>query len=88
MTKKETSLSQEDYSKAMNHIGQNLVSSLTKSVQELPSSLQSKNVVSQALASFLANVIYRQFPEDKETRQQFNSRLHELVQTHLDSIQG
>lgn len=79
-------LTAEDYSKAMNLLGQNLMSALTQSIEKLPQPLRNRKVVSQALSAFLANLIYKQFPEDDESRQQMLDELTKLVQVQLDHI--
>ncbi|WP_019217387.1 hypothetical protein [Legionella tunisiensis] len=79
-------LTAEDYSKAMNLLGQNLLSALTQSIEKLPQPLRNRKVVSQALSAFLANLIYKQFPEDQESRQQMLDELTTLIQVQLDGI--
>ncbi|KGP62503.1 hypothetical protein EP47_06255 [Legionella norrlandica] len=76
----------EDYAKAMNFIGQNLLSSLTQSVEKLPPQLRNLKVVSQALSAFLTNVIYKQFPENHESCQQMLSEISKLVSVQLNNI--
>lgn len=79
-------VSQEELSQAMNSIGQNLYNTLTQSVQSLPQNLRKGKLVNQALAAFLTNVIYQQFPEDKQAREMTVDQLLSFVKLHLDSI--
>lgn len=79
-------LTAEDYSKAMNLLGQNLLSALTQSIEKLPQPLRNRKVVSQALSAFIANLVYKQFPADQESRQQMLDELTMLIQLQLDSI--
>lgn len=76
----------EEYSKAMNFIGQNLWMNLTQSVEKLPPQLRNRKVVSQALSAFLANVIYKQFPENHDLCQQMLDDVTKLVKVQLDNI--
>jgi hypothetical protein len=76
----------EDYSKAMNFIAQNLLSSLIQSVEKLPSELSNRKVIAQALSAFLANVIYKQFPDDADSCQQMLDELSKLIQMQLDQM--
>lgn len=85
--KKQTSgLTPEDYNKAMNFIGQSQLANLVKTMQELPESLRSNEMVLQGLAAFLSNVLHKQFPTDAEARGQIFERFSKLVNTHLDNI--
>ncbi|HAT1659336.1 TPA: hypothetical protein JBL19_15590 [Legionella pneumophila] len=79
-------LTTEDYSKAMNFIGQNLLSSLTQSVEKLPPQLRNRRLVCQALSAFLTNVIYKQFPEHRESCQQMLDDITKHVSMQLDKI--
>lgn len=86
-TQQDYSLSQEAYGKAMNFIGQNLLTSLVETMQNLPPPLRNNEIALQGLAAFLSNVIHKQFPEDPESRHQLLGRLTRLISTHLDSIE-
>ena len=86
-TQQDHTLTAEDYTKAMNFIGQNLLSSLIQSVNNIPAPLRKSKVVTQALSAFLANVIYKQFPEDHNSRQQMLDDLNKLIQIQFDHIQ-
>ncbi|WP_392538835.1 hypothetical protein [Legionella sp. 227] len=79
-------LTNEDYSKAMNFIGQNLLSSLVQSVEKLPPHFRNSNVISQALAAFLANIIYKQTPGNPESRQQMLEAMTNLVRMQLNNV--
>lgn len=79
-------LTAEDYSKAMNFIGQNLLSSLVETVQKLPPPLRNDDMVLQGLSAFLGNVLYKQFPEDAEARHQTFERFSRLVNVHLENM--
>ncbi|HBD9376171.1 TPA: hypothetical protein KLD42_003096 [Legionella pneumophila] len=76
----------EDYSRAMNFIGQNLLSSLTQSVEKLPPQFSNRRLVCQALSAFLTNVIYKQFPEQPESCQQMLDDITRHVSMQLDKI--
>ncbi|HHT0592414.1 TPA: hypothetical protein ACTXXA_000275 [Legionella anisa] len=78
-------LTNEDYSKAMNFIGQNLLSSLVQSIEKLPAHLRNSNVISQALSAFLANIIYKQFPDSPESCHQMMDAMTKLVKMQLDN---
>ncbi|KTD78804.1 hypothetical protein [Legionella waltersii] len=78
--------SQEELNQAMNTIGQQLFQSLSESVQKLPQPLRKGKIVNQALAAFLTNVIYRQFPEDKQARELTIDQLLAFVKQHLAQI--
>lgn len=80
------SLPPDAYPKAMNFIGQNLLTSLVQTMQNLPPPLRSNEVVVQALAAFLGNVIHKQYPQDGEACQQMLERLTKLVRVHLADI--
>ncbi|PWY57622.1 hypothetical protein DGG96_00565 [Legionella qingyii] len=79
-------LTNEDYSKAMNFIGQNLLTSLVQSVEKLPPHFRSNNVISQALSAFIANIIYKQSPGNPESCQQMLDTLTKLVKTQLENL--
>ncbi|MBA2653332.1 MAG: hypothetical protein H0U73_13875 [Tatlockia sp.] len=79
-------LSDEDYSRAMNFIGQNLLSSLTQSVEKLSPELRNRKVVTQGLAAFLANVIHKQFPDDSDLCQQMLNEFSNHVRVQLENV--
>ncbi|MBA3536831.1 MAG: hypothetical protein H0T84_09510 [Tatlockia sp.] len=85
-SEKTQTITAEDYSKAMNFIAQNLLSSLVQSVEKLPSELSSRKVIAQALSAFLANVIYKQYPKDANSCQQMLDELSKLVQMQIDQM--
>jgi hypothetical protein len=85
-TQEVDTLAPEEYIKAMNFIGQNLLSSLVQSVEKLPQALRSPKVISQALAAFLTNVIYKQFPDDNESSQQMLDEISKFVRVQLENI--
>jgi hypothetical protein len=85
-TQTKAALSNEDYSKAMNFIGQSLLSNLSQNAEQLPPELRNIKVISQALSAFLANVIYKQFPDHADSRQQMLDELIELVNMQLNHI--
>ncbi|KTC92390.1 hypothetical protein OQJ18_10215 [Fluoribacter dumoffii] len=80
------SLTNEDYSKAMNFIGQNLLSALVQSLEKLPPPLRDSNVISQALSAFLSNIIYKQFPDSPEACQKMLEAISKLVSKQLDKM--
>lgn len=79
-------LTAEDYSQAMNFIGQNLLLALTQSVEKLPAPFRNRQVISQALSAFLTNVIYKQAPENQEACQEILAEINQLVKAQLDNI--
>lgn len=79
-------LSNEDYTKAMNFIGQSLLTSLVQSLENLSPPLRNSNVISQALSAFLANIIYKQFPGDAEACQKMLDAITQLVQKQFDNF--
>ncbi|MDP3269289.1 MAG: hypothetical protein Q8M40_09605 [Legionella sp.] len=83
---KDNDVTAEDYSKAMNFIGQNLLTALKQSVEGLPPQLRNRKVVNQGLSAFLTNVIHKQFPDNYEFCQQMLDELTKLVRTQLDQI--
>lgn len=85
-TRPNEALTAEDHSKAMNFIGQNLLTSLNQSVEKLSPQLRNPNVVFQALSAFMANVIYTQSRENKIPSQQILDKVTRLVQAQLDSV--
>lgn len=76
----------EEYSQAMNFIGQNLFSSLVESMEKLQPQFRNQKMASNALSSFLVNVIYKQSSENIETSQQMLDEIFKLVKIQLDSI--
>ncbi|STY28243.1 Uncharacterised protein [Legionella wadsworthii] len=81
-----STLSNEDYTKAMNFIGQNLLAALVQSLEKLPPPLRDSNVISQALSAFLANIIHKQFPGDSTACQKMLEALNQLVKLRLESF--
>ena len=79
-------LTDEDYSQAMNVIGQNLYSSLAQSIDELPEYMRSKDLVMQALSGFVANIIHQQAPTDPDSCQETLKQVNEIIQMHLTSM--
>lgn len=79
-------LTNEEYTKAMNFIGQHLLSALAQSVEKLPEPLRKYKVVSQALSAFLSNVIYKQFPDNAEAREQMHADITELMAIQLGTL--
>jgi glutaredoxin 2 len=77
---------EQEYSQAINTIGQHLFQALSQTVQSLPQHLRNARIVNQALAAFMTNAIAKQFPEDKDARIQTMTKLSELVNLHLNSI--
>lgn len=86
MEKGSETLSAENYSKAMNAIGQHLLSALNQAVEQLPQPLRSRQLVSQALSAFLTNVIYKQYPGHAEACQHMLDEIAKLVKTQLESM--
>lgn len=76
-------LKEEDYSRAMNFLGQNLLSTLSQAVEQLPPELRNRQVITQALSAFLANVIHKQFPGDEDSCQQLLGDFANLTKTQL-----
>lgn len=85
-TQQVDALTAEDYSRAMNFIGQNLLSSLSQLVEKLPAPLRNQKVVTQGMSAFLANVIYKQFPENQDSCQQMLAELTNLVRIQLENV--
>lgn len=79
-------LTNEDYSKAMNFIAQNLLSSLTQSVEKLSVQFHNRKVISQAISAFLVNVIYKQFPDNQEACEQMLGEITKIVTLQIDAI--
>lgn len=79
-------ISQDELTQAMNSIGQELYKTLIQSVQNLPQPMRKGKIVNQALAAFLTNVIYQQFPEDKQARKLVIDQLLNFVKLHLEAI--
>lgn len=90
MTTKEivqdNSLTPEDYSNAMNTIGQSLLNTLIETISHLPQAMRNNEMAIQGMAAFLGNAIYKQFPEDQEARQKTFERLMTLVSMHIANI--
>lgn len=86
-TQEANTLPSDAYPKAMNLIGQNLLTSLVQTMQNLPLPLRSNEVLVQALAAFLGNVLHKQFPDDQAAGQQMLERLTKLVHVHLADIE-
>lgn len=76
----------EDYSKAMNFIGQSLLSALSQILEQLPSELRNKKVVTQGLSAFLTNVIYKQSPNDQESCKEMLAELTNVVRVQLKNV--
>lgn len=76
----------ENFSKAMNFIGQNLLTALTKSLEELPPAFRNRQLVTQAMSAFLTNIIYQQFPKDDQACQQMLDEMTKLVRSQLQNI--
>ncbi|MBA2656285.1 MAG: hypothetical protein H0U70_04785 [Tatlockia sp.] len=85
-TQVNNALTEEDYSRAMNFIGQQLLSSLTQTLEKLSPSLRNRAVVSQGLAAFLANVIHKQFPNDFEICEQMLAEFSKNTDIQLKQI--
>lgn len=85
-TKTETEPTSEEYSQAMNSIGQNLFSALTQSVEQLQPHFRNQKMVSNALSSFLVNVVYKQSSGNVEVSQKMIDEIFKLVKIQLDSI--
>ncbi len=79
-------LTTEDNTKAMNFIAQNLLSALIQSVEKLPSEFSNRQVIVQALSAFLANVIYKQFPDDAGSCQRLLNDFTNIIQIQLDNM--
>lgn len=79
-------LTEEDYSRAMNFIGQNLLASLTQTVEQLSPELRNRKVVAQGLAAFLANVIHKQFPQEPELCSKMLEEFSAQVRVHLELV--
>lgn len=76
----------EEYSKAMNFVGQNLLSSLSQILGQLPSELRNKQIVTQGLSAFLANVIYQQSPNNQDLCNEMLNELTRLVRLQLENV--
>lgn len=82
----ESALTAEEYTQAMNFIGSNLFSSLVQSMEQLPPHFRTQKMVSNALSSFLINVLYKQSSGNTETIQDMLDEIVKLVKIQLDSI--
>ena len=76
-------LTPEDYAKAINSIGQDLLERLQLTFKELDPTLRNNEVLFQGLSAFLVNVLYQQSPNDEEKRQQMLQHLTKIMQEHL-----
>lgn len=76
----------EEYSQAMNLIGSNLFSSLVQSMEKLQPHFRNQKMVSNALSSFIVNVIYKQSSGNTEKIHQMLDEILKLVKIQLDSI--
>ncbi len=64
-TPTESQATVEMYSNAMNFIGQNLLTALTQSLERLPANCRNTKVVTNGLAAFISNVIFKQAKGDE-----------------------
>lgn len=85
-TESNKALTEEDYTKAMNFLGQNLYNALVKSVEELEPPFRTNKMVSNALSAFLINVIYKQAQGNKDACQQMLDEIVKLITMQLESI--
>ena len=85
-TQQANTLPPDAYPNAMNLIGQNLLTSLAQTMQNLALPLRSNEVLLQGLAAFLTNVLHKQFPQDQGSCQQTLERLTKLVHVHLTDL--
>jgi hypothetical protein len=76
----------EDYSRAMNIIGQSLLSTLTQILEKLPQELRNKKVVTQGLSAFLANVIHKQSPDNQDLCKEMLAELTDFVLIQLENV--
>ncbi|MCP0913081.1 MULTISPECIES: hypothetical protein [Legionella] len=82
----ENPLTGEDYAEAMNFIGQNLLSSLAQSIENLPAELRNRQVVFQGLSAFLTNIIYKQSPTNQTFCNEMLDDLAKLIRQQLNEI--
>jgi hypothetical protein len=85
-TATDTKFKPEDYTKAMNEIGQNLLNALSNTAATMPAQLRTTDMIMQGVATFLANVLHRQFPKDVASRDQLHEYLTHLVSKQLSTI--
>jgi len=76
----------EEYSQAMNLIGSNLFSSLVQSMEKLQPHFRNQKMVSNALSSFLVNVIYKQTSGNTEAMQEMLDEILKLIKIQFDNI--
>lgn len=76
----------EEYTRAMNFIGQNLLATLGQAVDKLPQTLRNEKVISQALAAFLTNVVYKYSPHELSASQNMLEQITNTVQVQLKQI--
>ena len=76
----------EEYSQAMNFIGSNLFSSLVQSMEKLQPHFRNQKMVSNALSSFLVNVIYKQTSGNTEAMQEMLDEILKLIKIQFDNI--
>jgi len=69
----------EEYSQAMNFIGQTLFSSLVQCMEKLPPHFRNQKMIANSLSAFLVNVIYKQSSGNQASCQQMLDEIEKLV---------
>ena len=79
-------ISQEEYSQAMNFLGQNLYNALMQSMEQLEPQFRTQKMVTNALSAFLVNIVYKQAQGDKEKCEQQLDEIVKLIGLQIESI--
>jgi hypothetical protein len=81
-----STISTDEYSQAMNFLGQNLYNALMQSMQQLDPQFRSQTMVSNALSAFLLNIFYKQAEGNREKCEQQLDEIVKLIHLQLESI--
>ncbi|WP_238400267.1 hypothetical protein [Legionella bononiensis] len=85
-----TNIADDDYYSAMNYIGQNLVGTLFKSINELPAPLRTHEMLLSGIEGMLGNVLHQKFSTNahekldgfyKHIRMHLNELGHRPIET-------
>ena len=79
----ETNIAEDDVYSAMNYIGQNLVETLFKSINELPAPLRTPDMLLSGIEGMLGNVLHQKFSSNAHEKL---DGFYEHLRMHLQAL--
>lgn len=80
------SVDEQALGEAVNMVGQTLYAALGQGIQQLPEEMRNREIILQGIASFVANIIHQQAPNDPEISHDMMAQIHKISTMHLNAL--